>query len=484
MNARQVQPWFRGALGTLLFALLAAGASAAVAVSSAEVDALFAPWNKRDGPGAAVAVIQDGKIVYEHGYGMANLATQTAITPQTSFYVGSVSKQFAAASIALLARAGKLSLDDDVRKFVPELPDYGHRITLRHLVHHTSGLRDYLALRDIAGEPVNGTFGDDYVLRLLSRQKALNFPPGTQHLYSNSGYFLLSVVVKRVTGKTLRAFADEQIFRPLAMGAAGFRDDHTMPIAHRAEGYAGTAGSYRVSNPNFDVVGAGGVYMTVRDFLAWDRNFYQPVVGDPDFIKLLQTPGRLVDGTTLDYAFGLRVTAYRGQPIVEHSGAYGGFRAHVIRFPAQKFSVVCFANLGSMVPGTLARRVADLYLRDVLTAPESEPIVARTAPAGGGSPAKSATRTAAAAAMSDAQMAEFVGAYSSAELGVTYRITVSGGTLTLRGGHHTATPLRLARPDVLSAGGWTLSFAGHGAGKFTSFALQSGRAAGIEFVRD
>ena len=300
--ARPVTGWARS--GTIILVNLVTAITAIAAprtVAPSAVDAIFAAWDKSGSPGVALAVLHDGKVVYEKGYGRANLEHDIPITPETVFYIGSVSKQFAAAAIALLAHRGALSLDDDIRKHVPEVPDFGSTITIRHLVHHTSGLRDYLALREIAGEPPDGTFGDAYVLALISRQKALNFPPGTEHLYSNSGYFLLSVIVKRVSGKSLRQFAAENIFQPLGMSSAQFRDDHTLPIKNRADGYApGVGGNgFRISNPNFDVVGAGGVYITIRDFLAWAENFYAPKIGDRTWLDLLQTPGKLSSGAPL-----------------------------------------------------------------------------------------------------------------------------------------------------------------------------------------
>lgn len=466
---------------TRLLALLALAPLATFAalaqVARPDVDALFREWDKPNSPGAALAVIRDGEIIYERGYGQAVLADASPqpITPDTSFYIGSVSKQFAAASIALLHQRGVISLDDDIRRYVPELPDYGTPITIRQCVHHTSGLRDYLALRALAGEDPNGTFGDDQVLALLARQKGLNFPPGTRHLYSNSGYFVLSLIVKRTTGKSLRDFAAENIFEPLGMKTAQFRDRHTQPIANRADGYSGDlASGFRVNNPNFDVVGAGGVFMTLRDFLPWDRNFYAPKVGDAALLSLLQTPGQLNDGTPLSYAFGLQVGKYRGLDIVEHSGAYGGFRAHVIRFPAQRFSVVCFTNLASMLPSRLTRQVADLYLRDAFTAPATAAgVVSATKKAKASPP----TLTAA-----DAKA--FVGTYRSDELGVSYRVSSSGAAkLTLQAAGRPPQTLTPLRPNEFTAGAWRIVFTRHD-DKITQLVVDEGRANGLVFSRE
>lgn len=480
--ARFVRSGTRPRLLALLALSLASFASAsASAIEPRQVDALFRTWDKPDTPGVALTVIRDGAIIYERGYGQAVLpasasAQSQPITPETVFYIGSVSKQFAAACIALLHQRGVLSLDDDVRKYVPELPDYGTPITLRHCVHHTSGLRDYLALRSLAGEPGDATFGNDEVLALLRRQKSLNFPPGTRHLYSNSGYWLLSLVVQRTTGKSLRDFAAENLFGPLGMKTTQFRDNHAQLIANRANGYGldATAKTYRVSNPNFDVVGAGGVFMTVRDFLAWDQNFYTPKIGDAAFLSLLQTPGQLSDGTTLTYAFGLQVGKYRGLDIVEHGGAYGGFRAHVIRFPAQRFSVVCFANLASMVPSRLTRQVADLYLRDAFTAPAT--VEAIVPP-----PAKK-TKAAPIKITADAA-ATLAGTYHSDELELSCRLTAdASGKLTLHHPRLRTLPLVPLRADEFTAGVSRLVFERR-EDKIVAFTLHEGRASGLVFTR-
>ena len=325
---------FIAALATLAVTASHADAQRPDSLAKA-VDAVFARWDRRDSPGCAVSVVRDGRVVHTRGYGMADLEHDIPITPTSVFYVGSDSKQFTAALIAMLAKDGVLSLDDDVRKHVPELPQYEAPITIRHLVHHTSGLRDYYTLRDLAGLPADGVFGDTEILELITRQRELNFTPGSQHLYSNSGYFLLSVIVKRATGKSLRTVADERIFRPLGMTRAHFHDDHAELVKNRAWAYAPRGTAYRLSMPNFDVVGAGGLMMPVEEFVAWDREFYAATLGGRDLITTTTTPGRLNDGTVLGYAFGLNVGEYKGLRTIGHGGSYGGYRADILRFPDQ-----------------------------------------------------------------------------------------------------------------------------------------------------
>ncbi|MFO0985337.1 MAG: serine hydrolase domain-containing protein, partial [Planctomycetota bacterium] len=218
-----------------LVCLLCLGSQAAPSdVSSDQVDRLFARFDKPDSPGCAIAVVKDGQVVYEHGYGMANLDDGVPITADTVFHVASVSKQFTSFAVALLADQGKLSLDDDVRRYVPEVPDFGAKITLRHLMHHTSGLRDQWSLLMLAGWRLEDVITESDILDLISHQRELNFPPGERHLYCNTGYTLLAIVVQRVSGRSLRAFAEDEMFEPLGMTSTHFHDDHRMIVKHRA----------------------------------------------------------------------------------------------------------------------------------------------------------------------------------------------------------------------------------------------------------
>ncbi len=328
------------------------------------IDSLFKEWDNKQSPGCALAIIKDGKIIYEKGYGMANLELEVPITPQSVFYVGSVSKQFVAFSIALLVKEGKVSLDDEIQKYLPEIPDYGKPITIRHLIHHTSGLRDYLTLEEIAGIEF-GSYHEQDVLELIARQKELNFPPGKEYLYSNSGYFLLGQIIKKVSGKSLRQFTEEKIFKPLNMKNSHFHDDFTMIVKNRASGYFPQApGGYKNFITTFDCVGSGGLFTTVEDLFLWDQNFYHCQVGGKEVIEMINTRGRLQSGREIDYAFGLVRGEYRGLKTVSHGGALGGYRSMLLRFPEQRFSVIILSNLSSFNPSKLAYLVADIYLAD------------------------------------------------------------------------------------------------------------------------
>ena len=340
-----------------------------------KVDKLFANWDKPDSPGCALAIIEDGKVIYKKGYGMANLEHEIPITPKSVFYIGSVSKQFVSMSIALLIKQGKLSLDDDIRKYLPEMPGYEAPITVQNLIYHTSGLRDYLTLLGIAGIDF-GTYHEDDVVELIARQKALNFNPGERYLYSNSGYFMLAVMVKRASGKSLRQFADEHIFKPLGMKNSHFHDDYTMLIKNRATGYFPAGEKYRNFISTFDCVGSGGLFTSVEDLFLWDQNFVHKKVGGKDVLDLMHTKGKLNSGKELDYAFAITIGSYKGLKTVGHGGALGGYRSAILRFPEQNFSVICLSNLSSFNPSKLSRQVADIYLADQFKAevkPEIKP---------------------------------------------------------------------------------------------------------------
>ena len=337
-----------------------------------KVDKLFTKWGSTVSPGAALAVIKDGKIIYKRGYGMANLEHNVSIAPTSVFRIGSTSKQFTASCIAMLALQGKISLDDDIRKYLPELPKYEKPITIRHLVHHTSGIRDYLTLAEVAALTDSHFYTPEDTIELLARQKKLNFLPGEEHLYSNSGYFLMGVIVEKASRKSLNDFAQEHIFKPLGMKNTQFYDDHTRVVNNRAAGYSPTKRGFRIDMTTLDHVGDGGVFTTVEDLFLWDQAFYNFKLGK-ELMKLIQTPGVLNNGEKLDYAFGLEITAYKGLKRVSHSGGFAGFRAQMVRFPEQRFTVICLANLGTINPSRLCMEIANIYLADKFKEPAKAP---------------------------------------------------------------------------------------------------------------
>ena len=351
------------AAGLLATAPLAAQSALRAPPDSASrwVDSIFAPYASSRSPGCAVGVTRNGAVVLAKGYGMADLEHDTPITRETRFYIASLSKQFTAMAVVLLAHDGKLTLDDPLRKWVPEIPEFAKAITLRHLLYHTSGLRDYFTLLAVSGWPSDGQLTERQFLELIGRQKGLNFQPGEEFLYSNTGYVLLSIVVRRASTMPLREFASERIFKPLGMTHTEFRDDHTALIPQRAIGYQPAGSTYRISQPEFDVVGDGGMYSTVEDLVKWDANFETGWVGDRDGIAQLELPGKLNDGQKIPYALAQAIGTFHGLKTFSHGGAYGGYRSTLTRFPDKGMSVITLCNTAA-APSTLAEQVARVYL--------------------------------------------------------------------------------------------------------------------------
>ena len=343
------------------------------------VDALFAKWAQPGRPGAMVGVIRDGKVLLSKGYGLADLGHGVPITDATAFTVGSNSKQFTAFAIHLLAQDGKLALDDDIRTYLPEVPDFGTTITIRHLLHHTSGLRDYFNLMLLTGWRSEDVITQDDALTLVERQRTLNFASGQEHVYSNTGYMLLGQIVQRVAGKPLAQFARERMFEPLGMHHTRFLQGYGTVVPARALSYIPSAtDGYEFVAFNDSADGAGGLVTTVGDLALWDRNFYDGRVGGMALIARMQATGVLNDGTPINYASGLLMGSHRGRRLVEHGGACGGFQTQLTRFPDQHFSVVVLANTSDLDIYQTVRRIADIYLDPQLDAPPIPPEAPRT----------------------------------------------------------------------------------------------------------
>jgi CubicO group peptidase (beta-lactamase class C family) len=387
---------------------------------AARVDSVFVGFAAPGSPGCALGIMRDGRLVYAKGYGLANLELGVPITPATVFDLGSVSKQFTALAIVLLAQDGKLSLDDEVQKYLPEIPRYERPVTVRHLLHHTSGIRDYIDLLFWSGVQEESVTGDREALEILSRQRAANFTAGAEHLYSNSGYFLLSQIVKRASGRSLREFAAERIFNPLGMRHTFFLDNHAEIVPGKAGSYAPAGRArdrFQLALANWEQTGDGGVQTSVEDLLLWDRNFSSGVVGGATAIRELETPGVLNDGKAIVYALGLVVdSSYRGVRRVSHGGAWAGFRAFLTRFPQQRVSLSTLCNVANANPSQLALRVADLLLAGELKAATTNPFTPFTGQPG--NPAR--------------PLADYVGRYHSDELLADWVVRLAGDSLRVR----------------------------------------------------
>jgi len=335
---------------------------------SKKVDQIFSEYSQTGSPGCSLGVMHDGAFIYRKSYGAASVELGVPLSSHSVFYVGSISKQFTAASVVLAAEQGYLSLNDDVRKYIPELPDYGHTITLREMLHQTSGFRDFFDLLNFSGLDASQFNTPGEILKLVALQKGLNNVPGAEWIYSNTNYFLLGIVVERATKKTLAEFAEENIFRPLGMAHTRFYDDASMVVPERVAAYdPGKHGSFLVDwSTSYAIVGGGGLMTSVDDLLKWDNNFYANRLGKGTLLKELETPGVLNDGNRTNYAMGLIPGNYRGLKTMEHDGALFGYRSDLLRFPDQKFTVACLCNVSNSNPEAKSHKVADLYLKDEL----------------------------------------------------------------------------------------------------------------------
>jgi CubicO group peptidase (beta-lactamase class C family) len=385
-----------------------------------QVDALFAEWDRSDSPGCALGVIQQGELTYARGYGMANLDLGVALTPASVCHVASVSKQFTAIAIELLADDGLLTLDEDVRAYVPELPEFGQPITLRHLVNHTSGLRDQYALFRLAGWRDDDVQAFEDVLEFAFQHRRLNFVPGSEYSYCNTSYTLLALVVERVSGQRLRAFVQARLLEPLDMSHSHIHDDVTEIVPGRASAYepredreGRTVDGFQVSNSTVEAFGAICLYTSVEDLARWVRNFGQRRVA-PAALERAMTPGALNDGTALRYGGGLALSEYRGLRTVGHGGVDAGYRSEVLWFPEVDFGVVVLANLSTIKPGALARRVADLYLPERLGPDEFLDAPAAQLPV--------------------ETLARYAGLYRDERTGLTRRVKLEDGKLTVNSG--------------------------------------------------
>ena len=390
-----------------------------------KIDSLFSEYNSETA-GVAIAVVKDGAIVFEKGYGMANLEYAIPITPKTIFHIASVSKQFTAFSIYLLEKEGKISFEDNIRKYIPEVPNFGKPITIKHLLYHTSGLKDQWALLTLAGWRMDDVITTDQILKLVSQQKELNFPTGTQFKYSNTGYTLLAEIVKRVSGQSFAEFTEAKIFLPLGMTNTQFYDDHEKIVKNRAYSYGQENGFSKKRTLSYSNVGATSLFTTVEDLSKWTMNFEKPIVGDSELIKKFNELAKLddekpviltvLDGETIYHAKGQFFRNYRGLTLFNHTGGDAGYRTYLARFPEKRFSVIVLSNDESFSSLKTGLDIAKFYLKDdlkkrITVKPqniENNPI----------KPFNS-------------DLTEFEGEYYNPELTTTYQLKVNGNKLIM-----------------------------------------------------
>lgn len=436
-----------------------------------EVDALFKEWNFEQSPGCALAVIKDGEIIYKKGYGTADLEHDVPITPATVFYIGSVSKQFVTMSILLLVEEGKINLDDAVQTYLPDFPTYEKEVTIRNLIHHTSGIRDYLTLWSLAGNNYLDHIDETAVYRMITRQKELNFLPGEQYLYSNSCYFMLSMIIEKASGKSLKEYAQNNIFEPLGMQNSHFHDDYFHIIRDRAFSYFYDENRFNNLIMRFDLVGSGGLYTSVEDLYLWDQNFYQNELGNgtQELIENMHQEGILNNGESAGYAFALVNGEYRGLKTVSHGGALAGYRAQLMRFPDQNFSVVILSNLASFRPTYMAQKVAELFLEDDMGPKEEDS-------------SSENQDDEEAESYHLCSLEEYQGKFYSDELDVNYLLSIIDGKLSASAGNNNTWALEPIDKDKFSA--WfTLNFERDASGSISGFSVNAGRVQNLKFVK-
>jgi CubicO group peptidase (beta-lactamase class C family) len=340
------------------------------AETAQRIDAVFATWNNARSPGCVLGVSRNGNVVYTHSYGMSNLEYDVPITQDSIFQVGSIAKQFTAFAIALLASDGKLSLDDDIHRYLPELPDYGQPVTIRQLLAHTAGFPDFGFLLRRAGWRFADITTEEDVLDVLARHKSLNFRPGSEFLYSNTGYTLLAIIVRRVSGQSHGEFAEARIFAPLGMRNTHVQEEHRTIVRGRTSAYEPRpGGGLRINIPDWDVSGSTNLFTTAGDLLKWEQNLVDGRVGGKALVESMQVPGHLSDGSATAYGFGLLIEPYRGVRTVNHSGGDAGYRAEVVRFPDHDLTLVSLCNLSTINPRALNRKVAEIVLGPGVFAP-------------------------------------------------------------------------------------------------------------------
>ena len=345
---------------SLVVSLIILQASPSYATPQDEIDALFSEFTSET-PGCNIAADLAGEPFYRGSFGSANLEHSIPIDQRTRIYAGSVSKQFTVAAVLLLAQDGKLSIDDSVRKYFPELPSYTDAITIRHLIHHTSGLRDHLTLKVIRGEDHLNASSVESVIELIARQEATNFPVGSEHLYSNAGYFLMAELVKRVSGESLAEFSQTRLFTPQNMAESHFHDDHLMLIPKRAEDYLKQEEGWQTTRPRTALVGAGGIYTTPEDLLRWNALLLDE---DDPLSQALRQPGRLDNGEEIPYGFGLAHGEHSDLQYIGHNGALAGYRAYSAIYPKEDFSIAILCNLDQVSPFSLGIQIAEIALLD------------------------------------------------------------------------------------------------------------------------
>lgn len=332
-------------------------------VQTQQIDSIFLSWNQPNHPGGSIGVMQNGEIIYSKAFGLASMEYLVPNTPNTVYNIASVSKQFTSMGILLLEKAGKLSIDEDIRTYLPELPDFGEKITLRHCMHHTSGMRSLHAMLAMAGWRDDDSRTNEDLFRFMKNQKELNFKPGSEYLYCNTGYMLMADIIEKTTGEKFVPWMEQNVFKPLGMFDTYVEDQYNRIVPNNATSYDGNAKSgFERSTEFWGYVGSGNMHSTTQDLLKWLENFHHPKTGWETVFKRMQTIDTLNNGETLDYAFGIGINEYKGEKKVGHGGSIGGFRSNIATFPEHQLNVVLLTNLSSANAGRKMNEITEIIL--------------------------------------------------------------------------------------------------------------------------
>jgi CubicO group peptidase (beta-lactamase class C family) len=444
-----------------------------------QINQLVSPWTRAGFPALSIAVSRDGEALYNETFGLENLEYTIPATPETAFRLGSMSKMFTAYAIAMLHVEGALHLDDDVRKHIPEIPDLGHTVTVRHLVHHTSGLRELYNTMAIAGYGLDDLITDEQVLRFVCNQQQLNFEPGSEYLYCNTGYSLLAEIVYRATGKRLSVWAQEHLFQPLGMYHTRFVENLNEVISQRAYAYNHTVGGrFMKMDRSFSNVGPGGALSTAGDLMKWMQNYFDGRVGGPGVQQLIHELGLLNDGDTVRYAFGSQVSNYRGLTKYYHNSMIGGAKSHSVHYPEQGFSIAVLGNLRTFWPDDVAERIAEIYLKNELDDPKE--------PSASKSNSRQETPEQEPWIPSKDELLEYTGLFVSTELSTAYSLALTGDELIAQ--HVRNVPIKLSpsSKDQFRGSSWffqRIHFERNDQGKVTGLRVSNSRTRDVLFIR-
>ncbi|MCC5907912.1 MAG: serine hydrolase [Balneolaceae bacterium] len=434
----------------LFLLMLLTPALLAQEISTEQIDEIFEEFDQPQTPGCAVGINQNGETIFKKGYGTANLDYGIPITPDSRFMIASISKQFAAAALLMLEQEGNLDLDEDLRSHIPEISQFDHPITARQLIHHTSGIRDIYNLLIIADIGLDNTTTSQQALELLSHQQKLNFDPGTQHLYSNMAYFLISVIVEKFSGLSLREYSHKHFFEPIGMDATHWHDDTEEIVSGRVISYLSTNdGPGMFYRGNMDRVGARGLFTTISDFAKWDLNFNENRSNLENFTSKMIQPGYTTETDSINYASGLRLGKYKSLYTLGHGGNYMGFRSHYMRFPGHDLGIFVFCNMSNINPADYTLEVADLYLKDIF----------------------------------DELFDEYTGTYRNNGLNSQFSVQAKEDNLYLKRAFEEPRELSWSDDDRFTAGQWNLRFLRDDEGAIKAFTIEAPRTGTLTFTR-